>query len=99
MCRGYPLHPPGQREKLRRAHLGTLEIPTLVLRGERDTFGVLAEVEGYALSEAIEVSWIGDGDHSLKPRKRSEFTLEGNLEDAVEQMWAFMTRVSSTSDT
>ena len=92
MCLGYPFHPPGKPEKLRTAHLEELEVPTLILQGERDPFGKPEEVEGYALSEAIEVSWIGDGDHSLKPRKRSDYTLEGNLAAAVEQMWSFMTR-------
>jgi hypothetical protein len=93
MCLGYPFHPPGKPERLRTAHLEGLEVPTLILQGERDPFGKPEEVEGYALSEAIEVSWSGDGDHSLKPRKRSEYTWEGNLAEAVEQMWGFMSRI------
>jgi hypothetical protein len=93
MCLGYPFHPPGKPERLRTAHLEGLEVPTLILQGERDPFGKPEEVEGYALSEAIEVSWLGDGDHSLKPRKRSDHTWEGNIEEATRQMWEFMSRV------
>ena len=36
---GYPLHPPGQPDKLRTAHLPTLRTPTLVVQGSRDEFG------------------------------------------------------------
>ncbi len=90
VCLGYPFHPPGKPERLRTAHLAELDVPALILQGERDPFGKPDEVEGYVLSEAIEVAWIGDGDHSLKPRKRSDYTLEGNMEDAVGRIWAFM---------
>ncbi len=90
VCLGYPFHPPGQPEKLRTAHLAELKTPCLIIQGERDTFGTVAEVEGYELSDAIEVAWSPDGDHSLKPRVKSGRTLEENLAEAVERVVAFV---------
>lgn len=69
LCLGYPFHPPGQPEKLRTAHLEGLATPTLICQGTRDPFGTREEVSGYALSPAIELLWVEDGDHDLKPRK------------------------------
>jgi len=34
----YPLHPPGQTERLRDAHLGAIAVPMLFLQGSRDAF-------------------------------------------------------------
>ena len=36
---GYPLHPPGQPEKLRVSHLPDIRVPVLIVQGERDAFG------------------------------------------------------------
>jgi 5-methyltetrahydropteroyltriglutamate--homocysteine methyltransferase len=35
---GYPLHPPGQPDRLRDAHLGKIPVPMLFLQGSRDAF-------------------------------------------------------------
>ncbi|MCK5942383.1 MAG: alpha/beta fold hydrolase [Planctomycetes bacterium] len=86
---GYPFHPPGKPDNLRTAHLETMRTPTLIVQGERDTFGTRDEVEGYALSDQVELRWLEDGDHSLKPRKKSGFTLEGHLEAAMDAAAAF----------
>jgi predicted alpha/beta-hydrolase family hydrolase len=69
VCLGYPFHPPGKPLQLRTAHLAGLATPTLIMQGTRDEFGTRPEVQGYALSPAIEVLWLEDGDHDLKPRK------------------------------
>ncbi|MCA8970104.1 MAG: alpha/beta fold hydrolase [Planctomycetes bacterium] len=92
---GYPFHPPGKPENLRTAHLETLETPTLILQGERDTFGTREEVAKYRLSKRIRIEWIPDGDHSFKPRKRSGFTLESGLETAIAAAAEFVTNVAS----
>lgn len=68
-CFGYPFHPPDKPEQLRTAHLLTLTVPTLICQGTRDSFGTRDEVAGYGLPEAIELCWIEDGDHDLKPRR------------------------------
>ncbi len=39
------------------------------MQGTRDEFGVPDEVATYGLSPKIEVKWLEDGDHDLKPRK------------------------------
>jgi predicted alpha/beta-hydrolase family hydrolase len=69
VCLGYPFHPPGRPEQLRTAHLAALATPTLICQGTRDTFGTREEVAGYTLSPAIEIAWVEDGDHDLRPRK------------------------------
>jgi predicted alpha/beta-hydrolase family hydrolase len=69
LCLGYPFHPPGRPEQLRTAHLAGLRTPALIVQGTRDPFGGRDEVAGYALSPAIEILWLEDGDHDLKPRK------------------------------
>lgn len=80
VCLGYPFHPPGRPEQLRTAHLRTLATPTLIFQGTRDEFGTREEVEHYDLSSAIEMVWLEDGDHDLKPRKSvSGFTAADHL--------------------
>ena len=69
LCLGYPFHPPEKPAQLRTAHLMTLETPTLICHGTRDPFGTVDEVPGYGLPERIEILWLEDGDHDLKPRK------------------------------
>ncbi|MEX2449822.1 MAG: alpha/beta fold hydrolase [Rhodospirillales bacterium] len=88
-CLGYPFHPPGKPEKLRTDHLQTLKTPALFLQGTRDPFGTRDEVPGFALSEAIRVHWLEDGDHGFKPRKASGRSEEQNWLEAVEAMAAF----------
>lgn len=83
VCLGYPFHPPGRPKTLRTGHLAGLGTPTLIVQGERDALGKRDEVAGYALSRAIEVAWMPDGDHSLKPRVRSGRTEAQNLAAAV----------------
>ena len=94
VCLGYPFHPPGKPERLRTAHLETLKAPTLIVQGTRDRLGAQEEVATYSLSPSIEVSWMEDGDHSFKPRKKSGRTLEQNLEAAADAMIAFIRRLA-----
>jgi len=95
VCLGYPFHPVGKPDTLRTAHLPNLATPTLICQGTRDPFGTPEEVAGYDLSDQIEISWLEDGDHGFKPRKRSGLTQELNLAQAVEAIAAFMRRVSA----
>ena len=83
VCLGYPFHPPTKPAQLRTAHLATLTCPTLIVQGERDPFGGVAEVSGYGLAPSIAVHWAADGDHDLAPRRSSGATRDGNLKDAV----------------
>jgi predicted alpha/beta-hydrolase family hydrolase len=90
VCLGYPFHPPGKPDRLRTAHLETLRTPTLIVQGTRDAFGTPEDVGGYALSPAIQIAWIEDGDHSLVPRKSSGRTREDALEEAVARVADFV---------
>jgi predicted alpha/beta-hydrolase family hydrolase len=69
LCLGYPFHPPGKPQQLRTAHLADLKTPTLICQGTRDEFGTRDDVAAYDLSSAIDIFWLEDGDHDLKPRK------------------------------
>jgi len=40
LCLAFPLHPPGRPEKSRLDELDAVELPTLVVQGERDPFGL-----------------------------------------------------------
>jgi uncharacterized protein len=40
LCLAFPLHPPGRPEKSRLEELHAVEMPTLVVQGERDPFGL-----------------------------------------------------------
>jgi predicted alpha/beta-hydrolase family hydrolase len=91
VCLGYPFHPPDKPEQLRTKHLTGLRTPTLIFQGTRDEFGTRDEVAGYGLSDAIEVIWLEDGDHDLKPRKSvSGFSTADHLERLAETVrgWA-----------
>ena len=93
VCLGYPFHPPGKPERLRTAHLETLKTPTLIVQGTRDRLGTEEEVGSYSLSSSIELAWMGDGDHSFKPRKKSGRTLEQNLEAGAAAVIGFIQRL------
>ncbi|MGR5207900.1 MULTISPECIES: alpha/beta family hydrolase [Vibrio] len=92
-CLGFPFHPPGKPEKYKGEHLASIDKPTLILQGERDTFGKREEFEGFALSEQVTVSFLPDGDHSFKPRKRSGYTEADNIAQTIEQLAAFIKEV------
>lgn len=63
----YPLHPPGKPDKLRVDHLDRVDVPTLLVSGERDPFGSPAEFDEHLPSFAgpTEMRWI-PGGHSPK---------------------------------
>jgi predicted alpha/beta-hydrolase family hydrolase len=90
---GYPFHPPGKPASLRTRHLLALRTPALFVQGTRDRMGSREDVQGYALSNRIEFLWIEDGDHSLKPRKRSGQTESAALATAIGASAAFVRRL------
>ncbi len=92
ICLGYPFHPPGKPERLRIEHLETMARPTLIVQGERDTFGRREEVSTYALADTVRIAWMPDGDHSFKPRKKSGHTEADNLQRAIDVTAAFVTQ-------
>ncbi|MFA0482982.1 alpha/beta fold hydrolase [Vibrio sp. 10N.222.55.B11] len=92
-CLGFPFHPPGKPENYKGEHLASLQKPCLILQGERDTFGKREEFVDFDLSDSIQVEFIPDGDHSLKPRKSSGYTEQQNIALTVEKLSAFIKEV------
>jgi predicted alpha/beta-hydrolase family hydrolase len=70
---GYPLHPPGQPEKLRDAHLPAIKTPMLFVQGARDAFGTPEELRPVIkrIKAPVELCAIEGADHSLKVPKKA----------------------------
>jgi predicted alpha/beta-hydrolase family hydrolase len=70
---GYPLHPPGQPDKLRSKHLPGIRAPMLFVQGSRDAFGTPDELRAVMseLKVTADLYVVEDGDHSFKVPKRS----------------------------
>jgi uncharacterized protein len=94
-CFGYPFHPVNKPDQLRTDHLKDLKLPVLILQGERDPFGSKSEVDGYGLSDHVELVWLADGDHDFGPRGASPATRRGNLERAADETVRFSRQVGS----
>jgi predicted alpha/beta-hydrolase family hydrolase len=95
VCLGYPFHAPGKPERVRADHLKAIKTPTLIVQGERDPFGTRDDIAGYALGRKVELRFLGDGEHSFKPRKKSGRCEEQNLAEAVDVVSAFMKKIAS----
>jgi hypothetical protein len=59
LCLAFPLHPPGRSEATRLDELDGVRVPTLVVQGERDPFGMPPTAKG---RKVVHVR----GDHGLK---------------------------------
>ena len=93
---GYPFHPPAKPDSWRGEVLKQIKTPTLLLQGERDTFGSRAELADFPFSPAVSVHWLTDGDHGFKPRKASGVSEQENLQQAADQMRRFIDATSAT---
>lgn len=58
LCLAFPLHPPGRPEKTRQPELDAVQVPTLVVQGESDPFGMPAAGPGRSVVTVR-------GNHSL----------------------------------
>ena len=81
---GYPLHPPGQPERRREAHLPKIEAPMLFVQGTRDAFARpdLLEALLVRLGGRAERHDVAAADHSFGVPKRSGRT-PPDVEDEV----------------
>jgi predicted alpha/beta-hydrolase family hydrolase len=63
----YPLHPPGQPQKLRVAHLPAIHVPVLCINGTRDPFcePQLMEKTLEGLGANWRMHWLEGADHSF----------------------------------
>ena len=64
---GYPLHPAGDKEKLRDSHLYRIQVPMLFFAGTRDSLCDMEKLKG--VLQKLKASWqlfvIEGGDHSF----------------------------------
>ena len=82
----YPLHPAGQPEKLRDAHLPKIRVPVLCFNGTRDalcTQGLMSDVVK-RLAAPWTMHWLKGADHSFHVLKSSGRTDEDVLAEVGE---------------
>ena len=69
----YPLHPAGQTEKLRAAHLAAIRVPTLCINGTRDALcqrDLMHSALG-TVGPDFRMHWVDGADHSFHVLKAS----------------------------
>lgn len=90
---GYPLHPPGNLEKMRDAHLKDIKSPMLFLQGSRDAFGTPDELRVVFKKHKLPATLyeIEGGDHSFKVSKSIGLTQEQVFELAMDKIATWLT--------
>jgi uncharacterized protein len=85
---GYPLHPPGNPEKLRTEHLKNIRVPMLFVQGTRDSLGRADEI-GATIKQLhfpATLYEIEGGDHSFKVPKSGGVKQEQVYELALDEI-------------
>ena len=82
---GYPLHPPGRPDQPRVAHLPSITAPTLIIQGERDTFGTPDELRPVikTMTALVTLHVVAGGDHSFTVRGRRRDDVYEEVTDAI----------------
>ena len=83
----FPLHPPGRPGSSRLDELEAVEVPTLVVQGERDPFGGPDE-----FPPDRELTVVPGADHGFKVPKRGPITAEDAMGIIVEAVLEFVVR-------
>jgi predicted alpha/beta-hydrolase family hydrolase len=83
----FPLHPPGKPERSRLDELESVTVPTLVVQGERDTFGAPDE-----FPPDRELTVVPGADHGFKVPKRGPVSQEEALGIIVEATLEWVVR-------
>ena len=83
----FPLHPPGRPGKSRLDELEGAGVPTLVVQGERDTFGTPEE-----FPDDVDLTVVPGADHGFKVPKRGAVTQEEALQIIVEATLEWVVR-------
>jgi len=88
----YPLHPPGQPEKMRDAHLAQIRVPVLCLNGTRDDFcrRDLMDAVVARLPKSWTMHWLAEADHSFRVRKSSGRTDADVLDEMAQAVRAWL---------
>ncbi|MCP8899169.1 alpha/beta family hydrolase [Gilvimarinus xylanilyticus] len=90
ICFGYPFHPPAKLEKLRLEPLAQSPCPLLIVQGTRDKLGSRDDAASYSLPQHLQIEWLEDGDHDLKPRVKSGFTHAQHIHTAANKAARFI---------
>ena len=83
----FPLHPPGRPERSRLDELDGVTVPTLVVQGERDSFGTPEEFPPHH-----ELAVVPGADHGFKVPRRGVVTAEEAMAIVVEAVLEFVVR-------
>ncbi|HVT12299.1 MAG TPA: alpha/beta fold hydrolase [Fimbriimonadaceae bacterium] len=95
---GYPLHPAGQPEKLRDAHLPAIQTPTLQFNGTEDALCTRELMEAVSLPASWTLHWIEGADHSYAVKKQSGRTRAEVAQEIREALAAWMTPPNESSN-
>lgn len=89
---GYPLHPPGKKDKIRDSHLYDINVPLLFFAGTRDSLCDLTLVKKVLgrLNAAWELKVIDGGDHSFKMLKSAHISVEQVQDRIIRKMAAWL---------
>lgn len=92
----YPLHPAGQPEKLRDAHLPRITMPVLCFSGTRDGLCTRSLMERAltAVTAPWEMHWLEGADHSLHVLKSSGRNDAAVLDEVGDVSARWLSRVS-----
>jgi predicted alpha/beta-hydrolase family hydrolase len=83
----FPLHPPGKPEKSRLDELEAVEVPTLIIQSERDTFGTPEE-----FPERFDMTVVPGADHGFKVPKSGPVSQDDALMIIVEATLEWVVR-------
>jgi len=86
----FPLHPPGRPEKSRLPELAGAGVPTLVVQGERDTFGGPDEFPDDL--DHVDLAVVPGGDHGFKVPKSGPVSQDDALAIVVEATLEWIVR-------
>ena len=91
----YPLHPSGQPQKLRDAHLAQISVPTLCLNGTRDELCTKELMENVVanLPSTFVLHWLEAADHSFHVLTKSGRTDEEVLDEVGGATHAWVERI------
>ena len=83
----FPLHPPGKPESSRLHELRAARVPTLVVQGERDTFGRPEE-----FPQEVDLAVVPGADHGFKVPARGDVSQQDALDIIVESTLEWIVR-------
>lgn len=89
---GYPLHPPGQPDKLRDGHLSSITTPVLQINRTRDDFCTIELMDSVfktLRADLWRLHWIEAADHSYSVNRASGRTRRDVEEEVVAQLKTF----------